>query len=149
MSLISHINFQGWAVYTPQTFPNSITDYVACQVNKMLRELLIILEIYVVASCMILNVKKCSVIIKISKRHSILNQWSITDAWRVVPLRSQQNSGRKCNWCSWVFIFNERFWYLISADQQLDHSLNSIRSTTQCACTSMDENFGTCKGEGQ
>ncbi|KAF8384602.1 hypothetical protein PRIPAC_73744, partial [Pristionchus pacificus] len=75
----------GWAVYTPQTFPNSITDYVACQMPG---------ESFLCDPNRILD-------------------GNVTDA-----------------------------------HQQLDHSLNSIRSTTQCACTSMDENFGTCKGEG-
>ncbi|GMR59803.1 hypothetical protein PMAYCL1PPCAC_29998, partial [Pristionchus mayeri] len=75
----------GWGVYTPQSYPDSISDFAACQMPG---------ESFLCDPNRILD-------------------GNVTEAHR-----------------------------------QLDHSLNSIRSTTQCACTAADANFGVCKGEG-
>ncbi|GMT12218.1 hypothetical protein PFISCL1PPCAC_3515 [Pristionchus fissidentatus] len=76
----------GWGTYTPATFPNSLTDFTACQMPG--------------ESLM------CD-------PNAILTDGDLT-----------------------------------ANHAMLDHVLDSIRSSTQCACTSEDENFGQCEGEG-
>ncbi|GMS80899.1 hypothetical protein PENTCL1PPCAC_3074, partial [Pristionchus entomophagus] len=75
----------GWATYTPQTYPDSITDYTQCQMPG--------------------------------------------ESFLCDPNRILDGN-------------------VTEGHQQLDHALNTIRSSTQCACTSADANYGTCKGEG-